>query len=291
MPDTLRPYLLPAAATFLWLVVVLLVWLLTPDDGAASGTITGIVVTLLPIGLIWTSALALRALRTAEDETRRLQFALDSLRQNVLADRQARSLGAVPPMPADTPRPAPPQPQAQPQPRPEEQPRLALPGDSGDTSAPLTTEDLILALHFPDNDRDEAGFAALRRALKDRQTRQLVQASQDVLTLLSQDGIYMDDFTPDRAHPDVWRRFARGERGGAVTSLGGISDRDLLALAIARLREDAIFRDATHHFLRLFDKRLTAFEPAASDEEMALLAETRTARAFMLLGRVTGIFD
>jgi hypothetical protein len=57
------------------------------------------------------------------------------------------------------------------------------------------------------------------------------------------------------------------------------------------MREDTIFRDATHHFLRKFDQMLQSFEPNASDEELAELSETRTARAFMLLGRVTGAFD
>ena len=46
-----------------------------------------------------------------------------------------------------------------------------------------------------------------------------------------------------------------------------------------------------HHFLRTFDKTFAAFEPNATDEELADLAETRTARAFMLFGRVTGTFD
>jgi hypothetical protein len=57
------------------------------------------------------------------------------------------------------------------------------------------------------------------------------------------------------------------------------------------MREDAIFRDTAHHFLRRFDMLLVAFEPTASDEELVALSETRTARAFMLLGRVTGAFD
>ena len=56
------------------------------------------------------------------------------------------------------------------------------------------------------------------------------------------------------------------------------------------MRQDAIFRDAAHHFLRQFDKTLSEIEPAATDAELAALAETRTARAFMLLGRVTGVF-
>ena len=43
--------------------------------------------------------------------------------------------------------------------------------------------------------------------------------------------------------------------------------------------------------LRAFDKTFAAFEPNASDAELADLADTRTARAFMLFGRVTGTFD
>ena len=112
-----------------------------------------------------------------------------------------------------------------------------------------------------------------------------------MLTLLSQDGIYMDDMRPDRARPEVWRRFAKGERGKVVASLGGIRDRSSLALSAGRMREDTIFRDTAHHFLRKFDNMLQSLEPEASDEEISDLSETRTARAFMLLGRITGAFD
>lgn len=101
----------------------------------------------------------------------------------------------------------------------------------------------------------------------------------------------MDDMRPDLARPEVWRRFANGERGRSVAALGGIRDRSSLALTAGRMREDTIFRDAAHHFLRRFDKTLVALEAEATDEELMALAETRTARAFMLLGRVTGAFD
>jgi hypothetical protein len=57
------------------------------------------------------------------------------------------------------------------------------------------------------------------------------------------------------------------------------------------MKADPVFRDAAHHFLRSFDKTVAAFEPNATDAELADLGNTRTARAFMLLGRVTGTFD
>ncbi|NHX28136.1 hypothetical protein HA397_29830, partial [Escherichia coli] len=152
-------------------------------------------------------------------------------------------------------------------------------------------DDFIRALNFPETAEDKEGFRALRRALQDRMAARLVRSAQDVLTLLSQDGIYMDDLRPDRARPEVWRKFAQGERGPAIAALGGVRDRSSLALTSGRMRQDPVFRDAAHHFLRQFDHTLNEFEPNASDQELSDLAETRTARAFMLLGRVSGTFD
>ncbi len=112
-----------------------------------------------------------------------------------------------------------------------------------------------------------------------------------MLTLLSQDGIYMDDLRPDMARPEIWRQFAQGARGRSIAALGGVRDRTSLALTAGRMKQDPIFRDAAHHFLRLFDRMFATFEPNASDAEISALSDTRTARAFMLLGRVAGTFD
>jgi hypothetical protein len=173
----------------------------------------------------------------------------------------------------------------------DEQPALALGTPAEDLRPPLSVADFIRALNFPETPEDKVGFRALRLALEDRTTSKLIRAAQDVLTLLSQDGIYMDDLKPERAKPEVWRRFAQGERGRTISALGGIRDRSSLALTAGRMREDPVFRDAAHHFLRQFDRTFQEFEKNASDQDMAELAETRTARAFMLFGRVTGTFD
>ncbi len=80
--------------------------------------------------------------------------------------------------------------------------------------------DLIRALNFPE---DEKGRRRLcRHAPRDEgQAGQGADPGQpDVLTLLSQEGIYMDDLTPDRARPEIWRRFAQGERGRVHRAAG-----------------------------------------------------------------------
>jgi hypothetical protein len=172
-----------------------------------------------------------------------------------------------------------------------EQAALALGAPPEESRPPLSVGDFIRALHFPESPEDRAGFRALRLALEDRVVAKLIRAAQDVLTLLSQDGIYMDDLKPDLSRPDLWRRFSAGERGRSIAGLGGIRDRSSLALAASRMKSDPVFRDAAHHFLRAFDRTVAEFEPNASDAELAELGDTRTARAFMLLGRVSGTFD
>lgn len=312
--------LIAGAVSVLWLALVG-VFFLTADPGSNSGsalsTVMILVAVFMPLALIWVAALTARQARAMRAETRRLQSALDSMRaaylsqagvnaarpsverkldEIVAAQRQTENTIAafatrretVPGPGGDrvlTPRP-------QPAPAPaDDQPALALGSVPEAPAAPVSVADFIRALNFPDSADDAEGFRALRRALDDRDIARLVRAAQDVLGLLSQDGIYMDDLRPDRARPEVWRRFAQGERGRAVAALGGVRDRSSLALSAGRMKQDTIFRDAAHHFLRQFDKCFTAFERDATDQDITEFADTRTARAFMLLGRVTGIFD
>ncbi|MEM7439980.1 MAG: hypothetical protein AAF393_10295 [Pseudomonadota bacterium] len=171
------------------------------------------------------------------------------------------------------------------------QSKLPLATPDGPERMPITIVEFIKALNFPDNAEDKEGFRVLRRAFEERDLGRLLQASQDILTLLSQDGIYMDDLRPDQPRPAVWRKFAAGKRGTDVSALGGIRDRSALTLAKTRMKNDPVFRDAAHHFLRRFDQVLVAFEEQAEDNELLEMAQTRSARAFMLLGKAAGSFD
>ncbi len=304
--------------SFGWVAMVGLFFVFLPPETTATDRFDSlrfiliIIAVFMPVAMIWVATAASRSARIMREESQRLHAAIDGMRKTYLENRVgsgasmqptvekklneiaqvarktetaiatfASSRPPVQKLKITNVSPA----------RPDDQPTLALGTSAEDIAPPLPNMDLVRALNFPDNDQDTRGFDALRRALKDRNARQLVQAAQDVLTLLSQDGIYMDDLRPDRARPEIWRRFANGERGRAMAALGGIRDRSSLTLTSGRMREDTIFRDAAHHFLRRFDKTLIAFEPNATDEEISALSETRTARAFMLLGRVTGAFD
>ena len=303
--------------TVLWMAVAGAFFLYAGRGGNDLGfDPVAFVVTLLaivlPVALIWVGASAAKSARIMREESARLQAAIDAMRHTYIEQQQAHAHNVRPTVEKKLDQIVESQKQAEtviatfassrarpavgemlrPVPTPtDDQPSLALGTSAEDMQPPLATEDFLRALNFPETEEDQEGFRALRTALQNRHAAKLVRAAQDVLTLLSQDGIYMDDLRPDRARPEIWRRFASGERGAAVSGLGGVRDRSCLALTAGRMRQDPVFRDAAHHFLRQFDRSLGEFVPDASDEEIARLAETRTARAFMLLGRVSGIFD
>jgi hypothetical protein len=310
-----------AGLSIVWVAAVIAYVLTAPETGTGSlGLVLSLLIVFLPLALIWAAAVTLRGVRALRSEAARLQATVDAMRNAYVASQQMQAAAQIKPsverkldeiaaaarhtetaiatftsrrdselsVPSADRKAA----LAVPQQRPsDEQPGLALGTPPEDMRAPLSVADFIRALQFPESPDDKDGFRALRLALEDRDVAKLIRAAQDVLTLLAQDGIYMDDLRPERSRPEVWRRFAAGERGRAIAALGGIRDRSSLALTAGRMREDPVFRDAGHHFLRSFDRTFGAFEKNASDAELADLADTRTARAFMLFGRVTGTFD
>ena len=310
-----RAWVIGGALTAIWLVVAGFLFL-GADSGAATGIVAAkaIVAFALPLALIWVAVGAARSAHRLQQEAASLRDELErvrhdfgaqnsnaaaqevaSLRQKIdqLTGQQKAQAEAIEALsiqletaPSADERAA-----MATSSQPGGQPSLGLGTPAEDLVEPISVSQFIRAMNFPDDEQDAEGFVALRQALADPGVQKIVRASQDVLTLLSQDGIYMDDLSPDRARPELWRRFAHGERGRSVAGLGGIHDRSSLALSSGRMKTDPVFRDAVHHFLRHFDKVFMQFERHASDEEIIGLANTRTARAFMLLGRVTGTFD
>jgi len=156
---------------------------------------------------------------------------------------------------------------------------------------PMPVEDVIAALNFPDNAQDKAGFRALRRAMRDRRLRQMLDGAQFVMSQLTEEGIFMDDLNPDRAVTDAWRRLAGGASGKEVSTVGGVRDKAVLALAKGRMKTNREFRERVHYFLRAFGDFFTDLEPRLKNHEITDLTDTRTARCYMVMARATGAFD
>lgn len=270
-----------------------------PSTGGIVGLV-GFAVPLVLIAVATVFALSVGALR---EETDQLRTERDILRR-ALRDQpppsfdDPESVAQTPEAqtPADQPESAPAAeklavkaPVKRRPPAPARQSSLPLEPE-GDRAPDLSLPDLIRALHFPETPEDKAGMRALQLALRDHKAQLVVRAAQDMLTLLSQDGVYMDDLEPERVGPDLWRRFAAGDRAREIAAVGGIHDPAALELCRRKLQDNTVYRDTAHHFLRRFDQTLSDLVPQLNDDGLLALTETRSARAFMLVGRAAGVF-
>ncbi|MEL6792706.1 MAG: hypothetical protein AAFP78_04580, partial [Pseudomonadota bacterium] len=157
---------------------------------------------------------------------------------------------------------------------------------------PIPWQNVVRALDFPKDEKDVDGFAALRQVVADKEIADLLQASEDTLTVLAEEGLYMEDLKPQVAPIQTWLRYAEGARGAEVAALGGITDEVAVAISRGRLKRDAVFRDTALHFLRRFDALIERMARELGEDAMILeMGDTRTGRAFMLTARISGAFD
>ncbi len=263
---------------------------------------------ILPLALVWIGVMLLRRTAEVQRDARDLQTAIRKLQTDPVANRSARitpagggdtetraRLATMAEQMAQIERALGAMLQNQGTAIPEEPPVEAEPGlplePDEQNHAPPSWDELLRALNFPTDEKDQDGFRALRIAMRHHNTSLCIRAAEDIMNLLSQDGIYMDDFTPTVAPAEIWRKFSAGERGPSVAAIGGIDDEEVSEKIRERMRSDAIFRDAALHFQRQFDSVLKLFCEKGTDAYLERLGNTRTGRTFMLLGRVGGSFD
>lgn len=275
-----------AAASALWLALVLLAaWLMPAQySGGLLAWLVRALGVVLPLGLIWFGVWTAQALLALREEAVALRETLDHLRGPGGAPAVARSPRAQrPAQPA-------PQPVSPPVTQPVSPSAASRPAPAEAPHAPqLTPTEMYFALNFPDGPEDREAIRCLRLALADPVLARLIRAAQDVVTLLAGRGVYMDDLQLPETDPGLWQRFCDGARGEAVAGLAVIDDPAALATAAEMIAGDEVFRDVAHHFLRHFDRMLGERASIDDPNVLAVLAETRSGRAFILLAQVTGI--
>lgn len=282
-------HLVGAGLTVAWLILIIMFWLLAPDNpDVRIGTVTHIAAligTFLPFALIWIAVFMGTTIQSLRLESELLRGRLQSLQER--GGRQSET-------PTDLPRPAIPTRPGQPAAKQTQSAQTSPQQVAMQLEAPeevrITPETLIRALNFPDDANDQQAIAAMRTALKKRELVRVIRAAQDVITLLAEHEITMDGISPDTASVAIWRRFAGGERGKAVAIIGQAQSEIALEIVTTLLRSDEIFRDSAHHFLRHFDQMLARNGSELDDPELEALVDTRSARAFILLGKASGSF-
>lgn len=288
---------LGVAASLGWLALAGLLALIAPDaEGQGGGWLLWLLGLVLPLALIWLAVWSARALLLLRAEAEDLRALLAQMQDSgaslepVPGDARPdlRAAPAANPVPRRAAIPAPPPRPAAPVAAPADARQATLELDSPEATA-LTGPELFYALNFPDGPEDREAIRCLRLALSDPGMARLIRAAQDVVTLLAGQGVYMDELAMTQTDPALWRRFAEGARGAPVAGLAVIGDDNALGTAGAMLRGDEVFRDVAHHFLRHFDRLLSRKAQDSDPQLLAVLAETRSGRAFTLLAQVTGM--
>ncbi|WBU53175.1 hypothetical protein [Paracoccus sp. SCSIO 75233] len=293
----------------LWLGMLLVLWLFSGNGTQGPGRWVSIVAAVMPLALIWIAVGLARAVNELREEAASLREEIGRSALRVPAPQEQRA-----PQIPSAQMPARPRPAAPTQNNPASTQRAAAAKPAGPSQPPqspaevpsdprqhsfsldapeaveLAPQTLIRALNFPDGPDDVEAVAALRETLRDPAQARLIRSAQDVVTLLADRGIYTDELELEPASPAAWRRFSDGQRGKAVADVGAVRDPEIIAAAVEAMRGDDVFRDAVHHFLRLFDRSVMMLLPQLSDDEIVWMSDTRSARAFMLLARAAGLF-
>ncbi|MTH34734.1 hypothetical protein GL279_08985 [Paracoccus limosus] len=274
-------------ASVVWLALALLASWLMPSQysGGLLAWLVRALWLLLPLGLIWLGVWSAQALLVLRQEAEMLREMLDEMRGGPAPARAAPSGTAPVPDPAGSRGLAPARRAAPPT---AAQPARPAPAETA-PAPELTPTEMYFALNFPDGPDDREAIRCLRLALAEPSLARLIRAAQDVVTLLAGRGIYMDDLHVPETDPALWQRFSAGERGAAVAGLAVVDDAAALGTAAEMIASDEVFRDVAHHFLRQFDRMLAERAQIDDPNVLAVLAETRSGRAFILLAQVTGI--
>lgn len=275
-----------AVVSIVWLVLVMVFAWLAPDDQAQDlgSWLIWLLGVVLPLVLVWFGIWSARTLTLLRREAEGLRAALTQMRNDVPGVPDAA--------PPATPRP--PAPRRAPPPPPEtkqadtRQARLEFDTPDGPD---LTPTELFFALNFPDGPDDHEAIRCLRLALTNPGMARLIRAAQDVVTLLAGQGVYMDDLAVPETDARLWKQFAEGRRGADLAGLAVISDAGALDTTHDMIRQDEVFRDVAHHFMRQYDKLLANRVKVDDPAVLAGLAETRSGRAFVLLAQASGVLQ
>ena len=155
---------------------------------------------------------------------------------------------------------------------------------------PLTWELILKALHFPKDEHDLIGFSALKIVRKNNAFSKLLQVSEDFLNLIAQDGIYLDDLKIEPPPIEAWLSFISINQNRNKRRLNCVGiDRQIKRLK-SRIKTDAIFRDTSLMLMRRFDVLLRDHLKLANDDQIFKIAETRTGKAFLIVGKLSDSF-
>ncbi len=134
--------------------------------------------------------------------------------------------------------------------------------------------------------------AAVERVKEDSTVARLLALFGEVTAELAEERVYPEDLKPEHAPAAIWMRYGKGERGGDITSLAGVSDEITTALVRSRLRGSPEFLALSIRYVGAYAALVErAAEEIGADHRLIELAETAPGRCFMLLAGLLSAFE
>ncbi|MEO1331157.1 MAG: hypothetical protein AAFW46_16025, partial [Pseudomonadota bacterium] len=164
-----------------------------------------------------------------------------------------------------------------------------------ETAAPpapsLDWEKFIRAANFPDSEDDRETLEALYAVLSDRAAAALLQTAEDVLSTLADLNLFMEDMHVHHAPVELWRAYLIDGESEEVLDIGGVRDPHAIEDVEFALNERPEFAKLAKTFFEQYEAMASRLFDETDDPTWAVeLADTRTGRAFMLMGRADGRF-
>ncbi len=145
---------------------------------------------------------------------------------------------------------------------------------------------LIRAFNLPNDENDNEGYDAIEAAIKIDSIGTLLHNSHDILYTLADYDLIMDEMEIDLGLISTWRKFAADSAEGTVSSLGGTGTFVEIDKVSSIVAEKSDFEEIANSFNSQMVEFISLAIPQLKDDEIRDLAQTRTFRAFLLLGQI-----
>lgn len=145
---------------------------------------------------------------------------------------------------------------------------------------------LLKALNLPEHDDDVEGYKAFKIATKNELLNNVLTQSHAILHRFAEISIYMDNLITDVGPFTEWSQFAESKSTEPNPNLGGAGTQKNVAEITNWLSEDREIYNNAIEFYQKACELLFIIIPTINEMDIVDLANTRTMRAFLLLGRV-----
>ncbi len=155
----------------------------------------------------------------------------------------------------------------------------------------LDWEKFVKAANFPDSEDDRETLEALYAVLTDREAAALLQTAEDVLSTLADLNLFMEDMQVHHAPIELWRSYIIDGDSRDILDIGGVRDPHAIEDVEFALNERQEFARISKAFFDQYETIVARLFQETDDPTLAVeLADTRTGRAYMLIGRAEGRF-